>query len=413
MRRCGCFLENKGIFGRELPQFSESLNQDKYYRQPFQPPSKDRSTSLERSGVDVPQRADTEAERWWPSMDEEGRPLKFNGMMHRSNFDRTRKTFDGLATTDIGEVPSQQEPVDLSIAATSYFSSPEMLQSDEESYEQVKKLSLPPTFDPAFDDIDDEGYEDRGVLIDIKRSIEEDRKKLEEFGNPVLVEDQVDYMLSPSRSSNESQAQRAEFNGFVHWGLLHGAHICVEEYHDYERAHQFLNRYLRDVDLFAKWLDHPKVISHFRKKYNTELAGKFDKLMAISMSYYTRAKIQVLEKDPSSALKAASTAISMIEEGGKMDKPRHRKMFGLLLAMRGSLYAKLSSFYKAEEDLTRATYYLETKKYASLYQLRAECRERIGRVEEARADEELAAQIWEEGEVIAGGLLGEPKKFVF
>ena len=83
-----------------------------------------------------------------------------------------------------------------------------------------------------------------------------------------------------------------------------------------------------------------------------------------------------------------------------------------MLVARGMIYCKLKSYERADDDLTRALSFVKANRSATLFQLRAEAREALGHIDEARADEERAAQIWEEAEVITPGMDGAPRKFV-
>ncbi|EPY33695.1 hypothetical protein STCU_02071 [Strigomonas culicis] len=282
----------------------------------------------------------------------------------------------------------------------------------DETFDETRRFLPPPSFDPAIDDIDGDGFTDARVMLDIQKALDEDKKRLEAFGNPMLVEDQVDYLLAPQREGEENLQQRQEFNGFVHWGLLHGAHMVLEENQETKRAHEFVNRYMRDVDLFQKWLEHPKVRAHIQKKFSIDMSAKFDKLMALTMAMYTRSKIQVYEDDPAGALKSLTACTNMIAEGADLKLERHRKALGAVLVARGMVYTKLKSFERADDDLTRALAFVKADRSATLFQLRAEAREGLGRIDEARADEERAAEIWEKAEVVAAGMDGPPRKFV-
>ena len=76
------------------------------------------------------------------------------------------------------------------------------------------------------------------------------------------------------------------------------------------------------------------------------------------------------------------------------------------------IYCKLKSYDRADDDLTRCMGFLDVTKSATIFQLRAEAREALGRLEEARQDEEHAATIWENAEVVRAGMEGKPKKFL-
>ncbi|KEG07733.1 hypothetical protein DQ04_08951010 [Trypanosoma grayi] len=164
--------------------------------------------------------------------------------------------------------------------------------------------------------------------------------------------------------------------------------------------------------MFQKWLEHPKVRAHIQKKFGVDMDAKFDKLMALVMAMYARSKIQVYEDDPGGALKSLTACMSFINEGADLQKERHRKAVGAVLAARGMVYCKLKSYERSEDDLTRALSFVNQKRCATLFQLRAEAREALGRIEDARRDEERAAEIWENAEVILPGMEGKPYKFV-
>lgn len=369
-----------------------------------------RATDAERAGLEVDDRVQdgvSEEERWWPPVND-----KWNGHMFSSAMDKNLKRKDGMYVPEVKEMPRPDKPEVLSFADDSFFGKHGQFAMIDETYDDTKRLVPPATFDPAIDEIDDEGFNDQHVMLEILRAVDEDKKRLEAFGNPVTVEDQVDYLLQPQREGNENIAQRQEFNGFVHWGLLHAAHMVLEDNNDVKKAHELVNRYMRDVDLFVAWLKHPKVRGHIQKKFNVDVAPKFDKLMALAMCMYTRSKIQVFEDDPAGALKSLTGAMSMITEGADLKLDRHRKAIGAVLAARGMVYCKLKSYERAEEDLTRALSFVNGKRSPTLYQLRAEALEALGRIEEARQDEETAAMIWEDADVVRAGLEGEPRKYV-
>lgn len=352
----------------------------------------------------------TEEERWW-SLDED---FKLgSGNMFGTAVDRKIKRKDGMYVKEMKKIPTPDEPEVLN-NYDEYFitKTAASLTMQGEVFSHTKRLVPPATFDPAVDEIDDEGFEDSAVAIEVMKAVEDDRRRLEAFGNPVTVDDQVDYMLQPQRQMNESIAQRESFNGFVHWGLLHAAHMLLEENNDVKKAHECVNRYLRDLDLFVAWLKHPKVTSHIQKKFNVDMTGKFDKHMALVLSLYTRAKIQVIEDDPAGALKSLTGCVGLTNEGSDLKNPRHRKAFGAVLVARGMVHLKLKSYERAEDDLTRALAFVNPKRSATLYQLRAEALEQLGRIEEARQDEETAAMIWETADTVCAGMDGTPRKFV-
>lgn len=348
----------------------------------------------------------SEGEKWWPAENQ-----NWSGQMFASPFDKNKKKLDGMFVPEMKEVFSQETPLELSYSGDNFFINSDFHMADE-TFEETRRFMPPPSFDPAIDEIDDDGFTDSKVMFDIQTALEEDKKRLEAFGNPMAVEDQVDYLLAPQRDGQENVQQRQELNGFVHWGLLHGAHMVLEENQETKRAHEFVNRYMRDIDLFEKWLEHPKVRAHIKKKFGIDMSAKFDKLMALTMAMYTRSKIQVYEDDPAGALKSLTASMSFISEGADLTKERHRKALGAVLVARGMIYCKLKSFERADDDLTRALSFVKANRSATLFQLRAEAREALGHIDDARADEERAAQIWEEAEVIAPGMDGAPRKFV-
>ncbi|KAG8345742.1 hypothetical protein ERJ75_001325000 [Trypanosoma vivax] len=366
-----------------------------------------RATDAQRRGEEpAPKAKTTEMEKWWPAENQ-----NWSGQMFASSFDKNKKKFDGMFVPEVKEVPSPDKPLELSYAEDNFFLNPDFHMADE-VFDETRRFVPPPSFDPAVDEIDDEGFVDGQVMFDIQKAVDEDKRRLEAFGNPLLVEDQVDYLLQPQREGQENIHQRQEFNGFVHWGLLHGAHMIIEENQDYKKAHEFVNRYMRDIDLFQKWLEHPKVRAHIQKKFGIDMHAKFDKLMALVMAMYARSKIQVYEDDPAGALKSLTACMSFINEGADLKNERHRKAIGAVLAARGMVYCKLKSYERCDDDLTRALTFVNKNRCATLFQLRAEAREALGRIEEARLDEERAAEIWENAEVISPGMEGKPYKFV-
>ncbi|ESS67965.1 hypothetical protein TcG_02218 [Trypanosoma cruzi] len=366
-----------------------------------------RATDAQRRGEEpVGAAVASEMERWWPKENQ-----NWSGRMFSSPFDKNKRKLDGMFVPEVKEVPSPTRPLEVSYAEDNFFVNPDFHMADE-VFDEARRFVPPPSFDPAIDEIDDEGFVDGQVMFDIQKALEEDKKRLEAFGNPILVEDQVDYLLEPQREGMENMQQRQEFNGFVHWGLLHGAHMILEENHDYKKAHEFVNRYMRDIDMFQKWLEHPKVRAHIEKKFGIDMHAKFDKLMALVMAMYARSKIQVYEDDPAGALKSLTACMGFISEGADLKKERHRKAIGAVLAARGMVYCKLKSYERADDDITRALSFVNQKRCATLFQLRAEAREALGRIEDARLDEERAAEIWENAEVISPGMDGKPYKFV-
>eukprot|EP00796_Vickermania_ingenoplastis_P009514 gene9514-6681_t len=374
-----------------------------------------RATDAQRSGVEpLPDGCGetpvSEGERWWPK--EHGGRTNWSGSMSHSMLDADRKRLDGMWVPEVTAPPRPEAPEAISYATDQFFNLPDLHMVDE-TLDTTRRFVPPPSFDPALDDVDDDGnFTDGQVMLDIQKALEEDKRRLEAFGNPLTAEDQVDHLLAPQREGDENVQQRSEFNGFAHWGLLHGAHMVVEENQEFKRAHEFVNRYLRDIDLFCKWLEHPKVRQHIEKKFGIDMHAKYDKLMAITMAMYTRSKIQVYEDDPAGALKSLTACVNLISEGADMKNPRHRKALGAVLVARGMVYCKLKSFERSEDDLTRALAFVKAERSATLFQLRAEAREALGRVAEARDDEMRAAEIWEQAEVIHPGLDGAPRKFV-
>lgn len=348
----------------------------------------------------------SEEEKWWPRVN-----TNFSGRMFGTMLDPNKKRKDGMWTPEIKSVPRQDEPEQLSYASDEFFDMPDLHMADE-ALSTTKRFVPPPCFDPALDNVEEDNFTDGQVMADIQKALDEDKRRLEAFGNPLTVEDQVDYLLAPQREGDENIQQRQEFNGFTHWGLLHGAHMILEENHDFKRAHEFVNRYMRDIDLFTRWLEHPKVRGHIQKKFGVDMNKKFDKLMALTMAMYTRSKIQVYEDDASGALKSLAACVNMISEGADMKNERYRKALGAVLVARGMVYCKLNSYDRADDDLSRALAFVNAKRSATLFQLRAEAREALGRVEEAREDEVRAAEIWENAEVLHGGMDGIPRKFV-
>lgn len=366
-----------------------------------------RATNAQRRGEEPPEPSpQSEEERWWPPENQ-----NWSGHMFSSPLNKNKKQYDGMGVPELKEVSSPDKPDEISSATDTFFLNNDWQMLDE-TFEPTRRLVPPASFDPAIDEIDDEGFVDGRVMVDIQKAIEEDKRRLEAFGNPVSVEDQVDYLLAPHRDGQENTQQRQEFNGFVHWGLLHGSHMILEENHEIKRAHEFVNRYMRDIDLFEKWLEHPKVRAHLLKKFGVDMSAKYDKLMGLTMALYTRSKIQVYEDDAPGALKSLTACVSMINEGANLKLERHRKALGAVLVARGMVYCKLKSYDRADDDLTRALAFVNANRSATLFQLRAEAREGLGRIEDARADEERAAEIWEKAEVISPGMDGKPHKFV-
>ena len=351
-------------------------------------------------------RTEDETEKWWPVDN------KWTGRVRRDYYSPSKPLTEGMMVPDIKQVPDQGKPEEISFAGDTFFAAPQMMMNDGIN-EREKFLAPASTFDPALDDIEEtEFMQDTRIAKDIQEAAHADKKRLEAFGNPITVEDQLDYLMTPSREGQEVQQQRDEFNGFLHWGLLYAATIAVDQEQDFKKAHQFVNRYLRDMDLFAQWLKHPKVVAHMQKKFNFDVAEKFDKLLAVALSLFVRSKIQALEGDHTGALKSLVGAAGMIHEGGKLEDPRHRKVLGAVLSCRGMVYAQLKSYERAEDDLTRSLSYLPAERCASVFQVRAECREAMGKLDDARDDEEHAADIWEKAETLHPGMDHPPVKWV-
>jgi tetratricopeptide (TPR) repeat protein len=347
-----------------------------------------------------------EETRWWPI------DTKLSGRMYRRAFDPTKKPFQAMLVPEVKEVPTQGASQFVAHADDeSFFTAPEIFLTGD-VFSEEKRFLPPPSFDPAFDDIEEQEFNDGDTMKEVFNAAHEDKKRLEAFGNPLSAEDQIDLLLAPQREGQEIRAQREDFNGFVHWGLLKAADISMEQEKDYKRSHTFVSRYLRDVDLFQQWLKHPKVVKHIKRKFNIDISNKFDKLMAITMALFVRSKIQSYEGDFSAALKSLVGAAGMINEGGNLSIERHRRALGAILAARGMVYLQLKSWERAEDDLTRCLPFLPSERFATIYQLRAEAREQQGKILEAREDELKAADIWEEGETIHPGLDHPPVKFV-
>jgi tetratricopeptide (TPR) repeat protein len=345
--------------------------------------------------------ADEEA-RWWPI------DTKLSGRIYRRAFDPHKKTLDGMHVPEMKTVPTQGISQFAAHANDeSFFTAPEVFLTGD-VFAEEKRFLPPPSFDPAFDDIEEQEFNDVDTMKDVFNAAEEDKRRLEAFGNPLSAEDQIDLMLAPQRDGQEIRAQREEFNGFIHWGLLKAADIA----NDLKRAHTFVSRYLRDVDLFQQWLKHPKVVKHIKRKFNIDISNKFDKLMAISMALFVRSKIQCKEGDYSAALKSLVGAVGMINEGGNLSIERHRRALGSILSARGMVYLQLKSWERAEDDLTRCMPFMPMHRCATIYQMRAEAREQQGKILEAREDELKAAEIWEEGETVHPGIDHPPVKFV-
>jgi hypothetical protein len=350
-------------------------------------------------------RSPDELERWWPVDN------RWNGRMTRGSLDSGKKMFDGMAVPEVKTVPDQKAPEQITFAGDNFFAAPELMMTGEAFPEEMRFLPAP-AFDPALDDLEEHEFGDAETMADISNAAAEDKRRLEALGNPMTAEDQMDMLLMPQREGQENVSQRQDFNGFLHWGLLKAADIAVDEEKDCKRAHGFINRYLRDVDLFQQWLSHPKVVKHIKLKFELDISRKFDKLIAMTMALYLKSKIQCVENDYAGALKSLVGAMGMLNETADMSKDRHRKALGAILSARGMVYLHLESPERAEEDLTRCMAYVPHERFASLYQLRAEAREQQGKLVGAREDELHAAEIWETGEVISQGMDHPPVKWV-
>uniref|UniRef100_A0A0A9X548 RNA polymerase II-associated protein 3 n=1 Tax=Lygus hesperus TaxID=30085 RepID=A0A0A9X548_LYGHE len=123
----------------------------------------------------------------------------------------------------------------------------------------------------------------------------------------------------------------------------------------------------------------------------------FDKHMSLVMAMYMLGKIAVYADDVNGALVNFNNAVMLIHERGDLTIERHRRALGYCLLARGMVYCKLKSFERAEEDLTGAAAVLPSHKFPVIYELRAEAREQLGRIDAAREDEEKAAELWEKG----------------
>jgi tetratricopeptide (TPR) repeat protein len=350
----------------------------------------------------------SEGDRWWPVDDRWG-----TSGVRRALYDPHMKSYDGMLVPELTQVPDPAQPEQISIKNETFFKDPEAMLLGA-TLEQERRMLPPPTFDPAIDDVEESEWADATTLKEIMSAAEKDRERLEAFGNPMLAEDQVDGLMQPHRKSQEGMQQRQEFNGFLHWGLLKAADVALDQEADTKKAHSFVNRYLRDMDLFQQWLRHPKVVAHMRAKYRMDPGEKFDKLMAIAMALYVRSKIQCMEGDLGGALKSLVAASGMLHEGGgaKLALPRYKRALGGVLMARSAVYLKLGSPARAEDDATRALTIVPKQRCASLYQIRADAREQLGKLAEAREDEEIAADIWEHAETLHPGMGGAPVKYV-
>lgn len=352
--------------------------------------------------------AQSESDRWWPVDDRYG----ITGL--RRHVHNSSRPFDGMLVPEVKEVPNPSAPEKIDVGTEHYMVDAEVAMFGD-VLEQDKKMLPPATFDPAIDDIEESEWADANTLREIARAAEQDRHRLESFGNPMSAADQVDLLMSPHRQTQDGIQQRQEFNGFLHWGLLKAADVALDQEADTKKAHTFVNRYLRDMDLFEQWLRHPKVVAHMYSKYKMNPADKFDKLMAISMALYVRSKVQCMEGDLGGALKSLVSASGLLHEAGteRLQLPRYKRALGGILMSRSGIYLKLGSPQRAEEDATRALTIVPRDKCASLYQIRADAREQLGMLAEAREDEEAAALIWERAETLSPGMDGQPIKYVY
>ena len=329
--------------------------------------------------------------------------------MLRDRVDRSKKLWLGMHVPEIKRVPDPKDASTCQINNDTYWTAPELYM--QEGFEQERRLPPPPVFDPAVDDMEDVEHFDMEVINDIQRAAQEDADRVEKFGGILSAETQVDYLLAPQRKDPQIAQQRQEFNGFLHWSLLQGANLLCCEQHDFKKAHQFVTRYLRDMDLFVEWLKHPKVKAHLKKKFEIEIKN-YDRLMATVVALFIRGKIQVYEQDPAAALTSFVGAASMLSESGNMDKPKYKQALGPILMARGMCYLKLQSYKLAEDDFTVALRHLPKHQTASLLMMRAEAREKLGKIDEAREDEVAAATLHEECEIIHPGLDAKPMSWV-
>lgn len=331
--------------------------------------------------------------------------------MRAQTFDATKKTFDGMLVPEVKAVPNPKEPEKLTFADDQFFTAPERFLMDT-AFDEEKRMLPAPSFDPAIDDIEEQEFMDMNVARDVLEAAESDKKRLQLLGNPMTAEDQIDYLMQPQREGQEVKRQREEFNGFLHWGLLHAANTALDQDQDPKKAHQFINRYMRDIDLFTQWLKHPRVIKHFQKKFNIDVSQRYNKLLGMTMAMYLRSRVQCHEGDYSGALKSLVAGAGMLNDSGDLKDERQRKALGAILSARGMVYLKLRSPERAEHDLTKSMQYLPMNRCATLFQLRADAREQLGKIDEAREDEERAADIWEKGEVLSPGLDSPQVKWV-
>lgn len=346
--------------------------------------------------------------KWW-SMDG-----KWSAMQRRDIYDPTKKMSSmGTLTPEYKRVPNPQD-TELEFEDTMdshYFFGKSNVAMFGQVLEPEQRMLAAPKFNPELDDLEEDEYSPPELMLEVMQAAEADKKRLSELGNPVTADEALQHFLEPNRKVPEAQRQREDFNGFVHWGILHAANVALRN-GDQKMAHQLVNRYLRDLDLFEKWLEHEKVRAHMKKKFQVETKGALDRLMCSCMALYVRSKIQVYESDFPGALRSLVASINMIRESGDLKNARHRKALGVLLASRGFIYLKLESPERSVEDLTQSLPFLPAKRCATVHQLRAEALEKLGKIEEARLDEEKAADIMENAEVIHPGLDQPPQKWV-
>ena len=344
--------------------------------------------------------------RWWT---EDG---KWSANQRRDLYDATKKfNSDGALVPQYKRVPSS-DPNEFEDTMDSHYffpkSNPAMLG---EILEPEQRMLKSPPFNPELDDLEEKEYQTPELMLEVMEAAEKDKRRLMELGNPITADQALEIFLQPTREIPEVKRQREEFNGFVHWGILHASNVALRN-NDVKMAHQLVNRYMRDLDLFSKWLDHDKVRLHFQKKFQIETQGKLDKLMAMVMALYVRSKIQVYEGDFPGALRSLVAGINMIRESGDLKNTRHRKALGIVLGSRGFVHLKLESPERAVDDLTQSLPFLPAKRCATIFQIRAEALERLGKIDEARQDEEKAAEIMENAEVVHPGMDIPPQKWV-
>eukprot|EP00759_Apiculatamorpha_spiralis_P039202 PhF_6_TR38096/c0_g1_i1/m.56833 len=361
------------------------------------------------TGIGAPSthKQSTAESRWWPLDD------KWSGRQRRDLYDpEKRYTWEGTLVPEVKKVPTNNPDEFTETLGDDWFfhKSNPMLYAEQLPHEQ--NFLPPPPFNPELDDLEEREANSPEIMKDIVKAADEDKRRMIELGNPITAQDALDAFLMPSRETPELQQQRDEFNGFIHWGMLHAANVALRN-NDMKMAHQLVNRYVRDLDLFAKWMEHEKVRRHMLQKFKFDTKGKLDKLMANVMAMYMRSKVQVFESDFSGALRSLIAGIGMLRDSGDVtNNPRHRKAMGILLGSRGFVFLKLDSPDRALEDLNNCMPLVPANRAVTLYQLRAEALERLGRIEEARKDEERAAEIVENAEVVYAGLDQPPQKWI-